>query len=678
MKRKSFLTVIVIAIISTYCATEILAQSQLDYSDNKLTVCLMGDPQLIMVPETPENVDIAMRDLANMDHEFLAVLGDLAQNKAHFYEDYKNLIVDKSKTPVFSLAGNGDVGAGLEAYKEATGLPLYYSYYRKGIRFIFLSTISMTGDYNHICHLGEEQLSWLTEELASDRQSTTILFSHPPVFETTWHSEVRDHLGSPGSMYLSESAELRTLFGENPNVKVYAHGHLHHRSGLVDEFGRGDFYMEGNVLHISVSATANNQGSSFLSIDENEIRVNVRDHTKQEWKDGLEYQYKLPTTFNSSDSSGLNWAINPLYDYREDQGICEGESYFWHGTEYTISGTYNANYTSVTGYDSTYTLNLTVYAYTEDQEICEGEFYSWQGAKYSTSGTYMVKYTSVRGCDSTYTLNLTVGSLYDYTEEYEICEGESYSWHGTEYTNSGTYKIKYPSVHGCDSTYTLNLTVGSMYTYTEEHEICEGESYTWRGTEYTTSGTYKVKYPSVHGCDSIYELLLNVNSFPLAGFTYETNENEVKFTDTSVNASSYLWDFGDSETDTTQNPVHVYTGSGNYSVLLTAYSEYCGEATDTQMLSITMLNNSIEFGDIAKIYPNPAGNGEDIRLELAQGSEISNARLSITDLSGKLVYTEELNGQKAISISTAQFNKGVYLLCVESLNSKKCMKVIFE
>jgi len=82
--------------------------------------------------------------------------------------------------------------------------------------------------------------------------------------------------------------------------------------------------------------------------------------------------------------------------------------------------------------------------------------------------------------------------------------------------------------------------------------------------------------------------------------------------------------------------------------------------------------------EMFRVYPNPAGNGEDIRLELAQGSEMSNARVSITNLSGKLVYTEELKGQKAISISTAQFNKGIYLLCVESLNGKKYMKVIFE
>ena len=46
----------------------------------ELVVCLMGDPQLIMVPETPRNVALAMNDLAAVEHDFMAVLGDLAQN----------------------------------------------------------------------------------------------------------------------------------------------------------------------------------------------------------------------------------------------------------------------------------------------------------------------------------------------------------------------------------------------------------------------------------------------------------------------------------------------------------------------------------------------------------------------------------------------------------------------
>jgi hypothetical protein len=299
MIRKNIFNAFITALIISVAAVPAsLAQGHPEGAGNELVVCLMGDPQLGMVPETPRYVDIAMDDLMNLDHEFVAVLGDLVQNRADLYTEYMERILERSEEPVFSLAGNADVGAGLSAYTEATGRPLYYSIYRRGIRFIFLSTLFFSGNHNHICHLGSDQLSWLRGELEADTAATTILFSHPPIFETTWHSEERDHLDPPGSMYLSESPELRKLFGEHPNVKVYAHGHLHHTYGVTDEYGRGDYYREGNVLHISVGATANNKGSSFLFIHENNITVRVRDHANQTWKEDCEYHYLVQTTLD--------------------------------------------------------------------------------------------------------------------------------------------------------------------------------------------------------------------------------------------------------------------------------------------------------------------------------------------------------------------------------------------
>jgi 3',5'-cyclic AMP phosphodiesterase CpdA len=285
-------------------------QAQVNEPDH-LMVCLLADPQLIMVPETPLYVDYAMTDLSGLKHDFIAVLGDLAQNSAHFYKDYKEAVLDKTEKPLFSLAGNGDVGAGLEAYKEATGLPLYYSFYRKGIRFIFLSTVRFTGEFNHICHLGPEQLNWLRQELKSDTLSTSILFSHPPIFETTFHSEERDHLKAPGSMYLSESLEVRELLRLHPNVKIFAHGHLHYTYGSKDDFNRGGYFSEGNLLHVSVGGTANNKGSSFLFIEKGKITIRVRDHEHKTWKDEFEYQVDVQTTITESihENPDSAWAI---------------------------------------------------------------------------------------------------------------------------------------------------------------------------------------------------------------------------------------------------------------------------------------------------------------------------------------------------------------------------------
>ena len=49
------------------------------------------------------------------------------------------------------------------------------------------------------------------------------------------------------------------------------------------------------------------------------------------------------------------------------------------------------------------------------------------------------------------------------------------------------------------------------------------------------------------------------------------NPQLVSFTNSSVNAEEYLWDFGDeSESSTQKHPTHLYDGPGNYMVTLTA------------------------------------------------------------------------------------------------------------
>jgi len=52
-------------------------------------------------------------------------------------------------------------------------------------------------------------------------------------------------------------------------------------------------------------------------------------------------------------------------------------------------------------------------------------------------------------------------------------------------------------------------------------------------------------------------------------FTYVADGLSVTFTNTSTVSGDYLWDFGDSNTATEENPVHVYAKKGEYTVTLT-------------------------------------------------------------------------------------------------------------
>lgn len=57
---------------------------------------------------------------------------------------------------------------------------------------------------------------------------------------------------------------------------------------------------------------------------------------------------------------------------------------------------------------------------------------------------------------------------------------------------------------------------------------------------------------------------------PKALFSYTENGLEVTFENLSQNAVSYVWEFGDGETSTEENPVHVYAKYGDYTVTLKA------------------------------------------------------------------------------------------------------------
>ncbi len=72
---------------------------------------------------------------------------------------------------------------------------------------------------------------------------------------------------------------------------------------------------------------------------------------------------------------------------------------------------------------------------------------------------------------------------------------------------------------------------------------------------------------------------------PAAQFQWNNNQGKVQFTNTSQNASQWLWDFGDGDTATTQHPQHTYLQPGSYNVCLIAYNA-CYSDTFCQIIEI--------------------------------------------------------------------------------------------
>ncbi|WP_317065036.1 PKD domain-containing protein [Methanoculleus caldifontis] len=99
---------------------------------------------------------------------------------------------------------------------------------------------------------------------------------------------------------------------------------------------------------------------------------------------------------------------------------------------------------------------------------------------------------------------------------------------------------------------------------------------------YTNAGTYTVtlNVSNAYGFDvSTVADAVQVLPAPAAGFTLAPSEGNaplaVQFNDASIgNVTAWAWDFGDGNTSTDRNPVHIYANAGIYAVSLNASNVY--------------------------------------------------------------------------------------------------------
>jgi gliding motility-associated-like protein len=99
---------------------------------------------------------------------------------------------------------------------------------------------------------------------------------------------------------------------------------------------------------------------------------------------------------------------------------------------------------------------------------------------------------------------------------------------------------------------------------------------------YTATGTYNVFLVSgnPNSCNKFDTIShsITVLPSPTADFNWAPNppipNTPNIFTNTSTNATSYFWDFGDGSTSTLKDDIHIYQKDGLYNVCLTARNEY--------------------------------------------------------------------------------------------------------
>ncbi len=308
--------------------------------------------------------------------------------------------------------------------------------------------------------------------------------------------------------------------------------------------------------------------------------------------------------------------------------ICAGGNYTFNGTVYTTAGTYTAHLTNAVGCDSAATLILSVKSLsssTTNASICADGSYTFNGNTYKSAGTYVAHLTNAVGCDSTATLVLTIKSLSTSTTTASICAGNSYTFNGTTYTSAGSYTAHLTNSVSCDSAATLILSVNQPSTSITIASICAGSSFTFNGRTYTSAGSYDAHLTNAVGCDSAATLILTVkatsssitnvsicagDSYTFNGSSYTSSGSYIAHLTNSVgcdSAATLILTVKSTSSSTTNASIcsggytfngTTYTTSGTYTAHLTN-SVGC-DSTATLVLSVKYLSTSITKASICE------------------------------------------------------------------------------
>ncbi|WP_025740207.1 PKD domain-containing protein [Aquimarina pacifica] len=188
--------------------------------------------------------------------------------------------------------------------------------------------------------------------------------------------------------------------------------------------------------------------------------------------------------------------------------------------------------------------------------------------EYAEAGTYTVRLVAVSESDKmdVSSMEVTVIAAEAPTAAFSLVANDLEITFTNESTNGATYAWDFGDESG------TSTEENPVYTY------AEGGDYTITLTVTSEDGVEDSTSEDITIADGV---------IPTASFTNVVDFLEVTFTNTSEDATSYSWDFGDSSgTSTDENPVYTYATDGTYEVELTATSVDGIEDVTTTMITV--------------------------------------------------------------------------------------------
>jgi gliding motility-associated-like protein len=295
--------------------------------------------------------------------------------------------------------------------------------------------------------------------------------------------------------------------------------------------------------------------------------------------------------------------------------------------------------------------------------------------------TYQVTATDISGCTGTADIQVIVNPLPQISVTNDtVCDGDygsllasggdSYLWDNGSTQNplsdnptqTTTYIVTGTDINGCSNTAqgeifvvpNPQLQILSIDAHCDQNDgsvevIATGGTgvytYEWNTIPPATTAVVDNLYPGTYtvtvsdnGCESTASVVVGNLAGPMAAFSLsptqaEINEN-IQFTDASIGAISWDWDFGDGNYGNGIDPVHSYSSSGNYEVCLYVEDDYgCRDSCCNRVI----INSLFTF-----YIPNafsPDGNARnEIFLPQGTGVDAEKYLMQIYDRWGKMIF----------------------------------------
>ncbi|HOY32644.1 MAG TPA: PKD domain-containing protein [Bacteroidales bacterium] len=364
------------------------------------------------------------------------------------------------------------------------------------------------------------------------------------------------------------------------------------------------------------------------------VTVSFEDNTLCPYGNLTEWHWDFGDTYGSgNDTSGIQ---NPVYTYDSsgsytvklftvsDAGCSDSAA---QSITIRQSAAVNFQYTTACAGHLVYFTDQTVLPPWETITEFEWQFGDGTSSSisnpshpYDTEGIYNVTLTikTLNGCKVTLTKPVIIGAIPE----------ASFGYTGSCIYTTAQFADSSTSTLGNIDHWSWNF--GGIGASTDQHPAFV----------FPDTGIYNVtlKINTEYGCSDSAVVPVRVYPAPVAGFSltpeYGIPPLPVSFTNLSTGANTYLWNFGDGDTDFSTDPVHTYLSQGIFDVLLTAYNiTGCYDTVSHKVyvlpttVDIEVLNTSCVIdGNILRLSADLLNSGSrkiehiDVSMQLENGN----------------------------------------------------------